>query len=129
MVVKAQLAPLDAPHARGRESKGINAASRDLGIDRTEAQRSVKVASLTPEAKQAAIDAGEARPTARGRAPLARASVPTGAYGLRNAPGGVFGVGMRTPEFPYRTFYIGFFGSHRGDGLGGAPIRRTPQPP
>jgi hypothetical protein len=51
--VKAQVAPLDRPHDRGRANQGINAAVRDLGIDRTEAQRAVKIASLTPEAKEA----------------------------------------------------------------------------
>lgn len=33
---------------------GINAAVRNPGIDRTEAQRSIKIASIAPEAKQAA---------------------------------------------------------------------------
>jgi hypothetical protein len=47
------------PDAIGRkrsaqqQPSGINAAVRDLGIDRTEAQRAVKIASLTPEAKEA----------------------------------------------------------------------------
>lgn len=53
--VKAQVAPLPS---RGRPNQGINAASRDLGVDRTEAQRAVKIASMTPEAKQAAQAAG-----------------------------------------------------------------------
>lgn len=39
---------------RGRPESGIAAASRDLGIERKDAQRAVKVASLTDEAKQAA---------------------------------------------------------------------------
>ncbi len=56
--VKAQLAPLDKPHDRGRANQGINAAVRDLGIDRTEAQRSVKIAGLPDEAKEAARDLG-----------------------------------------------------------------------
>lgn len=33
---KAQVAPLTKPHDRGRPNQGINAAVRDLGIDRTE---------------------------------------------------------------------------------------------
>jgi hypothetical protein len=33
------------------QPSGINAAVRDLGIDRTEAQRSIKIASIAPEAK------------------------------------------------------------------------------
>lgn len=39
----------------GRPEGGISAASRELGIDRTEAQRAVKVASLSPEAKAEAV--------------------------------------------------------------------------
>ena len=31
---------------------GINAAVRELGIDRSEAQRAVKIASIAPEAKE-----------------------------------------------------------------------------
>jgi hypothetical protein len=44
--VKAQVAPLDKPHDRGRPNQGINAATRELGIDRTEAQRSVRLPPL-----------------------------------------------------------------------------------
>lgn len=51
----AQLAPVSG--GRGNEG-GINAASRELGIERTEAQRAVKVASITDEAKDAAREAG-----------------------------------------------------------------------
>ena len=51
----AQVAPVSG--GRGNES-GVNAASRDLGIDRTEAQRAVKIASMTPAAKEAAEEAG-----------------------------------------------------------------------
>jgi ParB/RepB/Spo0J family partition protein len=42
---------------RGNEG-GISAASRELGLGRTEVQRAIKIASLTPEAKEAARDAG-----------------------------------------------------------------------
>lgn len=51
----AQVAPVSG--GRGNES-GINAASRELGIERTEAQRSIKIASITPEAKRAAEQSG-----------------------------------------------------------------------
>lgn len=44
------------------QARGINAATRELGIERTEAQRAVKIASMAPEAKQAAQDAGLAVP-------------------------------------------------------------------
>lgn len=42
---------------RGNEG-GLSKASRDLGIDRDDARRAVKVAGLAPDAKQAARDAG-----------------------------------------------------------------------
>lgn len=44
---KAQLAPSAKPHTGGRASLGINAAVRELGIDRTEAQRAVKIADFS----------------------------------------------------------------------------------
>jgi hypothetical protein len=48
-----------APHRKaGQQPGGINAAVRDLGINRTEAQRSVKIASMEPEAKEAARQHG-----------------------------------------------------------------------
>lgn len=57
----AQLAPVNKG-GRGADGMpkmgGINAAVRDLGIDRTEAQRAVKIASLAPKAKEAAREAG-----------------------------------------------------------------------
>jgi hypothetical protein len=51
----AQVAP---PGGKQPHSKGIKAAVRDLGIDRTDAQRSMKIASIAPEAKEAARAAG-----------------------------------------------------------------------
>lgn len=57
----AQHAPIESKRADGRGHRGesgINAATRELGIDRTEAQRAVKIDSLTDEAKQAARDTG-----------------------------------------------------------------------
>jgi ParB family chromosome partitioning protein len=51
----AQLAPVSG--GRGNTG-GVNAAARDLGIDRTEAWRAVKVAGLSSEAKAAARETG-----------------------------------------------------------------------
>jgi ParB family chromosome partitioning protein len=41
-----------------RPQGGINAAARELGIERKEAQRSIKIASISEEAKMAADEAG-----------------------------------------------------------------------
>ena len=57
----AQLAPIESRRADGkghRRTEGINAASRELGIERTEAQRAVKIAGISAEAKDAARSAG-----------------------------------------------------------------------
>ncbi len=51
----AQVAP---PGGAQPHEKGIKAATRELGIDRTEAQRAVKIDSLTDEAKAAARETG-----------------------------------------------------------------------
>ena len=40
------------------QPRGLNAAVRELGIGRTQAQRAVKIAAITPEAKAAAREAG-----------------------------------------------------------------------
>jgi ParB-like chromosome segregation protein Spo0J len=48
--VSAQVAP---KLAQGRPESGINFAARELGIDRTEAQRAVKIDSIAPAAKEA----------------------------------------------------------------------------
>lgn len=57
----AQVAPKsksDAnPKGGGRREGGINRASKELGIERTDAQRVTKVASLSDEAKEAAREA------------------------------------------------------------------------
>jgi ParB-like chromosome segregation protein Spo0J len=53
--VSAQVAP--KPQG-GRPESGTRAAARELGIERTEAQRSIKIASITPQAKEAAREAG-----------------------------------------------------------------------
>lgn len=53
----AQLAPVSPKGGRGNEG-GINAAVRERGIDRTQAQRAVKIAGITDEAKAAAREAG-----------------------------------------------------------------------
>ena len=42
----------------GRPESGVKAAARALGVNRMDAHRAVKVASLSPEAKAAAVDAG-----------------------------------------------------------------------
>jgi ParB-like chromosome segregation protein Spo0J len=55
---KAQVAPSEKQHTGGRPNQGINEAVRDLGIERTEAQRSMKIASMGPEAKEAARQHG-----------------------------------------------------------------------
>jgi hypothetical protein len=54
----AQVAPPVRKHGHAQPGSGINAAVRELGIDRTEAQRAVKIASIAPEAKEAARVAG-----------------------------------------------------------------------
>jgi ParB-like chromosome segregation protein Spo0J len=41
----------------GRPEGGVRAAARELGISEPDARRAVKVASLSPEAKQAAVEA------------------------------------------------------------------------
>lgn len=46
------------PKGSGRRAAGVLAASRDLGIESTDAKRAVKVASLTHEAKEATRDVG-----------------------------------------------------------------------
>ncbi len=54
-VISAQVEP---KMARGRPPSGVNAASRELGIKRAEAQRAGKIASIRPEARAAAKAAG-----------------------------------------------------------------------
>lgn len=57
----AQLAPIESRRADGRGHRpegGINAAVRELGVERTAAQRATKVANLSPEAKAAAKETG-----------------------------------------------------------------------
>lgn len=46
------------PQREGRPDSGVNAASRELGIEQTDAHRAVKVASLSDEAKDAARETG-----------------------------------------------------------------------
>jgi hypothetical protein len=52
----AQIAPPSGGHQP--QEKGIKKLARDLGIERTDVQRAVKVASISEEAQQAARDAG-----------------------------------------------------------------------
>lgn len=57
----AQLAPFESkrPDGKGhRHESGINAAVRELGIERTQAQRAIRIADITPEAHEAACAAG-----------------------------------------------------------------------
>jgi ParB-like chromosome segregation protein Spo0J len=57
----AQVEPVETKRADGRghrRQSGVKAAARELGIDRNEAQRAVKVDKITPEAEQAIIEAG-----------------------------------------------------------------------
>ena len=56
--VSAQVAPKLSARGRageGRPESGVKAAARKLGIERTEAQRAVKIDALTPEAKAEAV--------------------------------------------------------------------------
>lgn len=54
----AQVAP-HQPRKAGQQPGGINAATRELGIERTQAQRAVKIAEhTTAEAKEAAREVG-----------------------------------------------------------------------
>jgi ParB family chromosome partitioning protein len=43
---------------RGRPQSDVNDASRQIGIERTDVQRALKVASLSPEAQDAAREVG-----------------------------------------------------------------------
>jgi hypothetical protein len=51
--VSAHIAP--KPHG-GRPEGGVRAAARELGIERTDVQRAIKIASLSPEAKAVAVE-------------------------------------------------------------------------
>jgi ParB-like chromosome segregation protein Spo0J len=53
----AQLAPVSTKGGRGHEG-GVRAAARDLGIERTEAQRAVKIDALAPKARAEARTLG-----------------------------------------------------------------------
>jgi ParB-like chromosome segregation protein Spo0J len=60
-VQSAQVAPIESKRADGRghrQPSGINAAVRELGIDRTEAQRAVRIDGLSDEAKETARNLG-----------------------------------------------------------------------
>lgn len=49
---------LETKTDRGRPESGINAAARELGVEKMDAHRAVKVASLSDEAKEAARETG-----------------------------------------------------------------------
>ena len=53
----AQLAQVSAKGGRGLQG-GISAATKALNLERTQVQRAVKIASITPEAKIVATEAG-----------------------------------------------------------------------
>jgi ParB family chromosome partitioning protein len=52
-----QVAQVSAKGGRGQEG-GVSGAARDLGIERTEARRAVKIDALAPEAKAEAVALG-----------------------------------------------------------------------
>jgi ParB-like chromosome segregation protein Spo0J len=56
--LSTQVAPKPSKPKGGRPAGGVRAASRDLGIDRDAANRAIKVASLSDEAKDAAREHG-----------------------------------------------------------------------
>lgn len=47
----------------GRPTSGVRKAARELGISEADARRAIKIASLTPEAKQVARDSVASEPT------------------------------------------------------------------
>lgn len=51
---KAKVGQLVHPGGKQPTEKGISKAARELGIGRKEVERAVKIASITPEAKEAA---------------------------------------------------------------------------
>ena len=56
---KAQhVAQLGPPGGKQPRDKGIRSASRDLGLERKVVARALKIAGITPEAKEAARSAG-----------------------------------------------------------------------
>ena len=60
-VQSAQLAPNESRRADGRGHRpegGVRAAARELGIDRDEARRAIRIASIEPEAREATREAG-----------------------------------------------------------------------
>jgi ParB family chromosome partitioning protein len=57
----AQTEPIESKRADGRGHRhegGINAAARELGINRAEAQRALKIAGLSDDARAVADEAG-----------------------------------------------------------------------
>lgn len=54
-IISAQsVRKMETPRKRGRPTGGVEAAARELGINRQDARRAIKVASLSDEAKEAA---------------------------------------------------------------------------
>jgi len=56
--VEADASQVETHHKAGQQPGGVNAAARELGVEKSEAHRSVKIADITVEAKAAAIIAG-----------------------------------------------------------------------
>jgi ParB family chromosome partitioning protein len=54
----AKVSQSGTPGGKQPKAKGIRAAQRELGIQKNDASRAIKVASLSQDAKQAAIEAG-----------------------------------------------------------------------
>jgi ParB-like chromosome segregation protein Spo0J len=57
-VILGQVAPEIQSRGRGRPEGGVRAAARELGIEHREARRAVSIARITPEAREAAREAG-----------------------------------------------------------------------
>jgi hypothetical protein len=96
----AQVAP---PGGRQPRDQGIRSAVCDLGIDRTEAQRSIKIAGIAPEAKHTVRVGAGARDDRRPPVVLEASGAPgpqrMAPVGL---PGG-FGAGETVPAWRDRA--------------------------
>ena len=55
---KSYASQVETHKNKGQQPGGINAAARELGIDKNAAHRATKVAAITPEAKAAAKETG-----------------------------------------------------------------------
>lgn len=108
---KAQVEPSGKAHTGGRPNQGINAAVEKLGIERNQAQRAVKIASLSPEAKQAARDVGldnnqRALLTAAKEAPERQAAVIKEIAGARTTKPTPPAVAPKEPDVKIAARYV-----------------------